>query len=239
MPRRSKAARDPITVLVSESTRLGCQLLADALQRSDQHFSVTASAVTSKEVLKAIAEQRPHVALISANLEDGPLTGLAVLRRLHSSSPQTRPILLTESSAPEMVVSAFRAGANGIFCRTGSFEALCKCISAVHKGQIWVNNTELQFVLEVLSRAAPPQRPEELAGGQLTRREEEIVDLVAQGLTNREISEQLNLSTHTVKNYLFRIFDKLGVSSRVELVLYAVQRRQSQASPSADPSPQP
>ncbi len=141
-------------------------------------------------------------------------------------SPQTRCILLVEASEPETVVNAFRAGAKGIFCRAGSFESLCKCIATVNKGQVWANSAELQFVLEVLARAAPLQRLNEQARAQLTKREEEVVGLVAQGLSNREISSTLNLSAHTVKNYLFRIFKKLGVSSRVELVLYALDHSQ-------------
>ena len=212
-------------VLVSDSTRMGCQLLAEALRRSQSRFVVSACAVNSKEILKALTEQKPDVALIAAQLQDGPLAGFTVLRQAHASSPTTRCILLVETSEPETVTNAFRAGAKGIFCRAGSFEALCKCIGAVHKGQVWANSTELQFVLESLARATPLQRLNGQA--QLTKREEEVVALLVQGLTNREISTRLNLSAHTVKNYLFRIFEKLGVSSRVELVLYALDQRQS------------
>ncbi len=213
-----------IRVLVSDSTRMGCQLLAEALRRSQSRFVVSACAVDSTEILKALAERKPDVALITAQLQDGPLAGFTVLRQAQAFSPKTRCVLLVETSEPEMVTNAFRAGAKGIFCRSGSFEALCKCICAVHKGQIWANSTELQFVLESLARAAPLQRLNGQA--QLTKREEDVVALVVQGLTNREISSRLNLSGHTVKNYLFRVFEKLGVSSRVELVLYALDQRQ-------------
>ena len=226
MQQSSRSVPEAISVLVSDGTRMGGQLLSDALRRSSSRFLVCACAINSREVLKALEEHEPQIALVSLNLEDGLLAGLAVLRDVHTLFPKTRPILMVEASEPEMVINAFRAGAKGIFCRTGSFEALCKCISAVHKGQIWATSDELQSVLEVLARAAPLQR---FNGSRvrLTKREEEVVDLVTHGLTNREISKKLNLSAHTVKNYLFRIFDKLGISSRVELVIYALDQRES------------
>lgn len=227
----SRNVSKSVRILVSDSTRMGCQLLADALNKSDCHFLVCASAVNSRDILKALAERKPDVALISANLEDGPMAGSTLLTLAHTCSPQTRTILLVEASEPEIVTEAFRTGAKGIFCRAGSFEALCKCIVAVNKGQIWANSTELQFVLELLARATPRQRLNGQAKAQLTKREEEVVGLVTRGLTNREISRQLQLSKHTVKNYLFRVFEKLGVSSRVELVLYAMAQQEPYPSP--------
>ncbi len=226
MQQSSRSVPGAISVLVSDSTRMGGQLLTDALRRSSPHFLVCACAVNSREILKALEEHEPQIALVSLNLEDGLLAGLAVLRDVHTLFPKTRPILMVEASEPEMVINAFRAGAKGIFCRTGLFEALCKCISAVHKGQIWATSDELQSVLEVLARAAPLQRFNGSSRVRLTKREEEVVNLVTHGLTNREISKKLNLSAHTVKNYLFRIFDKLGISSRVELVIYALDQKE-------------
>ncbi len=98
---------------------------------------------------------------------------------------------------------------------------LCKCISCVHDGEIWANSSQIKLALEALAEA--PQLKIVDNGGRalLTERQMQIVRCVADGLTNREIADALNLSEHTVKNYMFRIFDKLGVSTRVEVVLYA------------------
>lgn len=233
MRHASEITTEIIRVLVSDSTRMGCQLLADALRRSDHGFVVSACGANSREILSALVEKKPQVALISAHLEDGPRAGFPVLRQAQTCSPKTRSILLVEASEPETVINAFYAGAKGIFCRRASFEALCKCILAVNKGQIWANSTELQFVLEVLARSAPVRPLNGNATAQLSRREQDVVNLVAQGLTNREISGKLNLSAHTVKNYLFRIFERLGISSRVELVLYALDQREPQPPPAA------
>ena len=87
------------------------------------------------------------------------------------------------------------------------------------QGEIWASKTELCYLLEALSDSAPAPITDSKGLNLLTKREEDVVRLVAEGLTNREISERLSLSEHTVRNYLFRIFDKLGISSRVELVL--------------------
>jgi two-component system nitrate/nitrite response regulator NarL len=224
--RRSKLTNiEPVTVLVSDSTAMGCQLLSDALKNSPYHFSVVAHALNIKEILQKVEEKEPQVTLVSANLEEGPLSGFPALQELHASHLKTKPVMLLEVSAPEMVVNAFRAGAKGIFCRKRPFEDLCKCIHSVNKGQIWATSDELQCVLEVLTRAAPYQAISPHSKNILTKREREVVSLVSQGMTNQDISRRLNLSTHTVKNYLFRIFEKLGISNRVELVLYSLDHR--------------
>ncbi len=204
---------------------MGCQLLSEALKKSPYRFSVVAHALNVKEILQKVEEKKPQVTLVSANLEEGPLAGFPALQELHASQLKTKPVMLLEVSAPDMVVNAFRAGAKGIFCRKKPFEDLCKCIHSVNKGQIWASSDELQCVLEVLTRAAPYQAISPHSANILTKRERDVVSLVSQGMTNQDISRRLNLSTHTVKNYLFRIFEKLGISNRVELVLYSLDHR--------------
>jgi len=169
-----------------------------------------------------LAQTRPEVAVISARLQDGPLAGLKVLRGLHASDHPLPVVVLLDSDDRELIVECFRSGARGVFRRSKPFEALCKCIQVVSQGQIWADTTELQYVLEGLAKTTRisfspgPVR--------LTKRQTEVVVLVADGLTNREIARQLGLSTHTVRNYLFRIFDKIGVSSRVQLAMFYNER---------------
>ena len=136
--------------------------------------------------------------------------------------------MLLDSTDQHTVTDAFNAGATGVLSRDASFEVLCKCIEAVSQGQVWASSKELRFVLHALVQNRPVSagfskviRP----SNSLTRREEGVVHLVAEGLTNRDISKQLNLSEHTVRNYLFRIYNKLGTSNRLELALYALQRK--------------
>jgi len=119
------------------------------------------------------------------------------------------------------VVEAFRTGARGVFCRSESLMSLARCIQCVSEGQIWANSKELRYLLEALGEALPLRVVNTQGAALLSRREIEVVRCVAEGLSNREIAQRLGLTEHTVKNYLFRIFDKLGVSKRVEVVLYA------------------
>jgi DNA-binding NarL/FixJ family response regulator len=99
---------------------------------------------------------------------------------------------------------------------------LCKCINSVFGGQIWINSQQMHYVLEALSDVNTLRVVNSSGKSLLTPREEQVVALVADGLSNREAAHELGLSEHTIKKYLLRIFDKLGISTRVELVLYAV-----------------
>ncbi|MFZ0199670.1 MAG: response regulator transcription factor [Candidatus Sulfotelmatobacter sp.] len=138
------------------------------------------------------------------------------------------------------MISAFRSGVRGIFCLAHTrFRLLCRCIQRVADGQVWANTEQLNFLLDLISEV-PSLRAINFSGRQLlTPREEQVVAIVAEGMGNREVAHELNLSEHTVKKYLFRIFDKLGISSRVELVLYAVHHgdpRQAEWLAGCDPA---
>jgi DNA-binding NarL/FixJ family response regulator len=150
---------------------------------------------------------------------------MTVVRSLHLAHPQIAKILLLESSDRDTVTNAFRAGVRGLFCFTESpFRLLCKCIHCVHEGQLWASNQQLEYLIETITHV-PSLRVVNSHGFKLlTPREEQVVALVADGLSNRHVARELGLSENTIKKYLFRIFDKVGVSSRVELVLYAVTR---------------
>ncbi len=134
--------------------------------------------------------------------------------------------MLLASREPNLIVDAFRCGAHGVVFRDEPLEVLGKCIHAVNGGQVWANSQLLGYLLEALTHATHFHLRDGRYMGLLSKREIDIVQLVAEGLTNRAVSAELRLSEHTVRNYLFRIFDKLGVSTRVELVLYCFQERQ-------------
>jgi DNA-binding NarL/FixJ family response regulator len=132
-----------------------------------------------------------------------------------------------------MVVLSFRSGASGVFSRKTELSALHKCILAVHRGEVWANSEELGFVFAALaSSVCYDLRKKPLAA--LTRREKVVVESLVEGLTNREIAQQMAISQHTVKNYIFKIFDKLGVSNRVELVVQVLNDPALARSPAAE-----
>jgi len=223
MPKSPESER-AIKVFVADASYMKSQLLATALQRSRQRITVVGAAVDSMGIRKMLRENRADIAVIGSGLKDGPVLGFEVAREVRASCSSMRIVMMLDSAAPPMVVEAFRAGAYGVLSHDDSFEAVCKCIRAVQEGQVWANSKQLHFVIEALAKSAPSGIKSVLGAKLLTPREEGLVELVAQGLTNRDISKQLNLSEHTVRNYLFRIFNKLGTSNRLELALYRIQR---------------
>ena len=130
--------------------------------------------------------------------------------------------MLLNSSEQEVVLEAFRAGARGVYSKEESVSDLSKCVRRVHEGQIWANSKQISALVQAWSSGHHVRAVDARGVNLLSKREREIVSRAAQGLTNREIAAQLSLSPHTVKNCLFRIFDKLGVSNRVELLLMTI-----------------
>jgi DNA-binding NarL/FixJ family response regulator len=183
-------------------------------------------AVDSVGVRKGIKETQPDVAVIGASLQDGPNMGLKTARELWVAGSKTKVIILTSATVGARVVETLQAGAHGIISKDDPFERLCKCIDVVRQGQVWINSNQMLSLIDYLVKTSPASVGNIAGTNLLTKREEGVVRLVAEGLTNRAISQQLNLSENTVRNYLFRIFNKLGTSTRLELALYENNRRQ-------------
>jgi two-component system nitrate/nitrite response regulator NarL len=212
-----------IRVLAADTTRMNTQLLVEALSR-DQAFQVMDVEPTEAAILEKTSSEQPDVVLLSASLGNNPKSGFELARKLVAAH-KCRVVMLLDASDRQSVLEAFRAGARGVFCRTESLKLLGKCIHAAYQGQVWANSRELGYLLEAVSQSMP--RMVNAKGLTiLSKREQDVVHCVAEGLSNREIAKRLTLTEHTVKNYLFRIFDKLGVSSRVEVVLYAFNHGQ-------------
>ena len=213
-----RAEPELIHVLVADSGPIQCQLLTRALKvRRD--FQVSAVALETVALHNFLQSNRADVVLIAGN----NLPDLSLLRWLRISYPKIAPVLLAESGDRDLVVNVFRAGAKGIFLFAHTpFPMLCKCIQCVSRGQVWMNSEHMNYILDALSEVPTLRVINSNGRFLLTPREEQVVALVADGLTNRGVATELGLSEHTIKKYLLRIFDKIGISSRVELVLYAM-----------------
>jgi DNA-binding NarL/FixJ family response regulator len=222
---KSPARVGSVKVFVADGSRMSCQLIAAALRRGRYQTKVVGYANDANGIREGLAQNEVDVALIGARLEEEAMAGFDVTRQIRASHSKTSIIAILDSSTPTMVVEAFRAGASGVFSRDQSSELLCKCIHAVHQGQVWASSKEFHFVINALGPTLPARSICQKGSGLLTKREEGVVHLVAEGFTNRDISQELNLSEHTVRNYLFRIFNKVGTSNRRELALYAIDRR--------------
>jgi DNA-binding NarL/FixJ family response regulator len=220
----SSATREAISVLIADADNMSAHLIADGLTRGRQEISVIAVSNTSEEAIYELDRKRPDIAVINAHLDDGPITGYLVLQHLQLLNNRTLAIMMIPDSDRELVVDAFRGGARGVFSRIQSVKLLSKCIRTVHEGQIWADSQTLRFVLEFLTQLKP-LRMLRTGGGmsRLTPREAEVVHFLAEGMSTKEISLKLQVTEHTIRNYLSNIYDKLGVSSRVELALYAVK----------------
>jgi DNA-binding NarL/FixJ family response regulator len=218
--------RTQTTILISEPNKMYCDLLKKAFYVVRTRFQVVACASTTAEILTGVEETRPHVAIVSGNLQDGPLTGIRLLPEIRRINSDTRTLVALEAPEPDLVIEAFRFGADGVFCRNSPFDLLCKSVEAVSQGQIWASNDELRYVLNAFAKSSKQRKMDSNVEGRMTKREAEVVRLAVEGLSNREIGQQLGLTEHTVKNYLFRVFDKLGVSNRVELVLSCLRQEE-------------
>jgi DNA-binding NarL/FixJ family response regulator len=214
-----------IKVLVADALPDRCERLGDTLQ-SCHRFDVR-TAGSRHEALDLAESVQFDVGLISANVTSSCIDDISFMRELHIAHPALSLVVLLDSPERHLVVEAFRAGALGIFCRSHSFDTLCKCIRCIHAGQVWASSVELEFLVDALIDPVSVEARSWPNSRRLSRREQEISSLVAEGLSNRQISQRLNLSEHTIKNYLFRIFEKVGVSTRVELTLYALGREKT------------
>src|ERR1700676_5085091 len=224
----------PRRVLIALGSPRDCQLLLTASKRSKQRLNVVACAVSRADILHCFSRGNVDVALINADLEDGRMAGLELLPEIHASHQRTPIIMLFDTWHDDLILHAFRAGAKGVFCRSEKkLDMLWKCISAVHKGQVWANSEQLQLLLSTLKKATPIKAASSPGLNLLATRETEVANLVALGLPNKGIALKLDITEHTVSNYLFNIYNKLGISSRVELVLYVLKQREERAAGAA------
>jgi DNA-binding NarL/FixJ family response regulator len=211
-----------IRIFVAYGDAMSSELLVNALN-NESRFKVVGSTNVSADVPDKAKSSDCDVLLISAGLQDGPLRGFWVLQQMREECSRARCLMLLDRSEQYSVLDAFRAGAKGVFCSAESnFKVLCKCVNCVYAGEIWAGNREIAYVIEAFSESVCLRVQNTNGDRLLTKREEQLVDLLAEGLSNREIARQLRLSEHTIKNYLFRMFDKVGVSNRIELVMHAV-----------------
>jgi len=183
----------------------------------DDEIAIVGEAQNGAECIKLLAKLKPDILLLDLRMPDKD--GLAVLEEVNFDQIPTRVIVLTAAEDDRDVVRAMRLGARGVVLKQSATDLLVKSIHRVHAGEIWLDN---RMTAEVMKASdAGPRREKPL----LSDREKEIVQLVAQGFRNKEIGEKLFISEQTVKNHLHNIFDKLGVSDRLELALYAIHHR--------------
>jgi two-component system nitrate/nitrite response regulator NarL len=220
------AAKPKIRIVVADDHPIFrdglCKLLA-----LEEDFEVVAQAQDGREVLDVLQQYEPDILLLDLKMPG--LDGLGTLQRLQTARNRTRVIVLTASDDKNEFVQAMKLGTSGIVLKQTATDLLIKSIRKVHAGEIWLDSHTTAAVIRQFVSAddAPPApqsaaAPRERERSPLSQREREIVALVAQGFKNKEMAEKMFISEQTVKNHLHNIFDKLGVSDRLELALYAI-----------------
>lgn len=214
-------SKSRIRVLVVDDHTIFRQGLCKLLEAEDD-IAVVGQARTGGECLGLLGKLKPDVVLLDLKMPDQD--GLGVLTALGAQGADVRAIVLTASEDERDYVDAVRRGARGIVLKQAAAERLLEGIRKVYRGEVWIDQRVAADVMKAITRpaAAPAARGEKPL---LTAREQEIVALVTQGFRNKEIADKLFISEQTVKNHLHNIFDKLGVSDRLELALYALHHK--------------
>jgi two-component system, NarL family, nitrate/nitrite response regulator NarL len=227
----------PVRMLIADRNCMASELLAERLDRDARFEAVgVAFAAGTTNILNAISARKPDVAVISADFDGAPRKGLQVARAISTYGSTVHIVILLELDTRESVVAAFRCGAKGVFCRSNPLAELSACIDRVSRGQIWASCVETDYLLEAMRSVPSCEGIDSDKVGMLSKREVQVAERAAEGYSNKQIAEQFLLSEHTVKNYLSRVFEKLGVSNRFELLFLLLKEGNGLSSRAVGPN---
>jgi two-component system nitrate/nitrite response regulator NarL len=187
-------------------------------------IQVVGESCDGAEAVEKAVELQPDIILL--DLDVPRAQGLTLVRILQSRVPHSKIILFTTGSHRSEFVEAMKLGCSGILLKEGPVALIEKSIRRVYAGEVWLDSTTTAAVIRQF--AAPSEAAAHHNGkpqrdrAQLSQREREIIVLIAQGYKNKDIAEKMFITEQTVKNHLHNVFDKLGVSDRLELALYAI-----------------
>ncbi len=202
-------------------------IFRDGLRRlleSESGLHVVGEAANGEEALRMIDQLHPDLLLLDLAMPGLP--GLEVLTRFSSSATRPKTIVVTAAIEPSQIIRALQLGAQGIVLKESATRVLFDSIRCVMAGGYWVGESPTEDLVETLrSLSASVSAKRASVEHGLTNRELEIVSAIISGSTNKEIAARFSISEHTVKNHLTNIFNKLGVSNRLELGLYALNKR--------------
>lgn len=214
----------PIRVLIADGQPIVLEGLRAVLNRQSS-IEIVSEAADGIEAIEKAVHLDPDIVLMDVKLPK--VDGLSVLRSIQTRAPRSKVILFASGDNKEDFVEAMKLGCCGILLKDASTNLIEKSIQKVHAGEIWLDSTTTAAVIRQF--ASPSEFPAAHSNGksnreraQLSQREREIIVLIAQGYKNKEIAEKMFITEQTVKNHLHNVFDKLGVSDRLELALYAI-----------------
>jgi two-component system, NarL family, nitrate/nitrite response regulator NarL len=199
------------------------------LLESEPGFRVVGEASDGAAAVKVCAQLRPDVLLLDVSMPGND--GLQALQRLSAEVPSVRTLVLTAGLDNGALVSALQYGARGVLRKDATTALLFESIRSVKKEEYWLGSHAVGQLVDSIRRPAPEtvQKKKAALRYRLTPREFEIVERVAAGESNKEIAQALSLRENTVKHHLSSIFDKLGVFSRLELAVFALNHQLTEA----------
>ena len=210
----------PIEIVISDDHPVFREGLRKLLE-AEPGVRVVGEASDGEETVRVVRQCRPKVLLLDVSMPKG--NGIETLRALNQLGIQTRTILLTASIEKEQVLEALQLGARGIVLKDATLQVILKSIRCVNDEQFWVGQESVSDLIQALRRLVPQHRATETTRNfGLTPRELQVIALIVAGYTNKDLARKLGISEHTGKHHLTNIFDKLGVSNRLELVLFAI-----------------
>jgi DNA-binding NarL/FixJ family response regulator len=212
---------ETIRVLVVESHRLLREALRSLLERAGG-FMVIGEASGATDVIGALQAHRPDVVLLA--LEGTGERDFALFQRLPEISERASVLVVTSDSDPTLHTEAIELGAMGVVTKDQSSDVLAKALRKVVAGELWLDRTRTAGVVNRLTRRSVHTDPEAAKIESLTPREWQIVTLVTEGLTNKDVAERLFISEATARNHLTSILDKLDLPDRFQLTVYAFRR---------------
>ena len=209
-------ARPKITILIGDREaifRLGLRRLL----AGEDDLKIVSDIDQPLDLVPQVAELRPEVAFIQHDMLRPDAQ--AALRAVREAAPSSKLVVTASTLGEDEAVALMKAGARGVILKTADPALFVKCARKVAEGEIWLPKRQVAQMARVLSE--PQSRPVDT----LTNREKLVISCLVQGWRNREIAGHLSITEQTVKNHLRSVFDKVGVSDRVELVLYAIHQR--------------
>jgi DNA-binding NarL/FixJ family response regulator len=214
--------REPVRVLMADDQALFRRGLF-VLLGSEPGIEVVAEAKDGEEAIAKAAELAPDVALLDVRMPR--MDGIQAARRIRELLPSTKVLMLTVSDEEDDLYEAIKAGANGYLLKEVSVEDVAAAIHAVVQGQSLISPSMASKLLrEFNALARQAAEREQLPAPVLTPRELEVLKLVARGMSNKDVADQLFISENTVKNHVRNILEKLHLHSRMEAVMYAVRQ---------------
>ena len=208
-------------VFIVDRDSMTSDLLANALARDS---GLESAVIQAGDVLSALSASDVALVVIGAEIDLKPGNGFDLALSVARAHPGVSIVMLLNNADHNSVITAFRSGATGVFSRQLPMSDFLDCIERVGRGFIWAGPAETAHLLSAMKSIPSPNLMTDGNSAGLTARELQVVQFAATGKTNKMIAGELGLSEHTVKNYLFRAFEKLGVSSRIELLFYLTMR---------------